>query len=67
MNQGGILSSLSRRKDAHIKIEHPFGLFPVWGYYEKSCYEYTYTVLFVDICLHLSWINMLSEGPLLGE
>lgn len=49
MNQVKHPVLIAGREDGLIKIECPVGLFPVWGYYEKSCYGYTCTVLFVDI------------------
>lgn len=43
-----------------------FGLFPVFDYYKWSCYECLYTNIYVNICVHVSWLifsNGISSEP----
>ena len=51
----------------HISLIHSsFGLFPLSGCCESSCYEQPYTGFHVDVCFPFSWVEFL-EVELVGH
>ena len=42
----------------HLPVEKTSGLFPVWGFYEQSCYEHLCADFYGNISFHFSGINV---------